>query len=308
MGVKPEVQTILDLVAAAQTEAIGDQSPQRVREGFAQLAVIEGEAVAEVTDRSLPGPGGELAVRCYRPIGADSDQVLGGLVWFHGGGFVIGDLDTTDSTARALANASGAMVVSVDYRLAPEHPFPAAVDDAVAAYDWVVANAASLRLDATRLAVGGDSAGGNLAAVVTQLVKATRGQMPAFQLLVYPVTDLDSSYPSLTENAEGYFLTRDTMDWFTQQYLGGATRSSPRISPLRASDVSGLPPALVVTAEFDPLRDEGEAYAAHLRAAGVPVELVRYDGEIHGFFGMDFLPDCQLARAHAGAALRAALG
>jgi acetyl esterase len=306
MGVKPEVQTILDLIASAQTVPIAEQSVQQVRAGFSSLAVIEGEAVSAVSDHRFPGPAGDLTLRRYRPAGADPDAALGCLVWFHGGGFVIGDLDSTDSTARALANASGASVVSVAYRLAPEHPFPAAVDDAVAAYEWVRSNADALRVDATRLAVGGDSAGGNLAAVVTQLVKATKGRMPVFQLLVYPVTDLGGSYPSHDENAEGYFLTRDTMAWFAEQYLGGRDPSSPRISPLRATDVSGLPPALVITAEFDPLRDEGEAYAAHLEAAGVPVELVRFDGQIHGFFGMDFLPDCGRARTLAGEALRAA--
>jgi acetyl esterase len=304
--VKPEVQSILDLLNAAAIP-LDEQTPAQLRAGFAQMAVAEGEPVGAIVDHEVDGPNGPFTIRTYRPAAAAEADGLPVLVWFHGGGFVLGDLATTDSTACALANGSGALVASVDYHLAPEHPFPAAVDDAATAIDWVVANADDLGVDPARLAVGGDSAGGNLAAVATQLAKAARRPAIAFQLLVYPVTDLAGDYPSMRDNAEGYFLTAPIMEWFAQHYLGGRDGSNPRVSPMRSTDLSGLPPALVITAEFDPLRDEGEAYAAALEAAGVPVEQVRFDGEIHGFFGMDFLPDCVEARALASRALRHAL-
>jgi acetyl esterase len=199
---------------------------------------------------------------------------------------VIGDLDTADSTCRALANGSGAVVVSVDYRLAPEHRFPAAVEDCLAALDWVVANGTELGADSTRIAVGGDSAGGNLAAVAS-IAARDKGIALRHQLLVYPVTDATFSQPSMDENAEGYLLTKDSMLWFGDHYFGdNGDAKDPRLSPLYADDLTGVAPATVLTAEFDPLRDEGEAYAERLREADVPVELTRYDGMIHGFFAL----------------------
>jgi acetyl esterase len=207
-------------------------------------------------------------------------------VWYHGGGFVIGDLESADRTCRKLAIGTGALVVSVDYRLAPEHPFPAGPDDCFAALRWIVDNAASLGGDSSRLAVGGDSAGGNLAAVVA-LQARDQGVALRHQLLVYPVTDCTMSSTSYDENAEGYLLTRDSMDWFVVHYLSaGADAKDPRVSPLYADDLRGVAPALVITAEFDPLRDEGEAYAERLRDAGVEVETRRFDGQVHGFFGL----------------------
>ncbi len=231
------------------------------------------------------------------------------LVWFHGGGWVIGDLDTTDVCCRLLANRSDAVVVSVDYRLAPEDPFPAGLEDCMTAVAWTVENAELLGVDPTRLAVGGDSAGGNLAAVVAQRNRDEFGPAIRFQLLVYPATDLTLSHPSVKENGEGYFLTRDAMVWFTDHYLsGGADPKDPRVSPLFADSAAGLPPALVITAEFDPLRDEGEAYGAWLQEAGVPTTIVRYDGQIHGFFGMvGMLDDASKAIDQAADGLRAAL-
>ena len=221
---------------------------------------------------------------------------------------MIGDLDTADATARALANRSGAVVVSVDYRLAPEHPFPAALEDALAALTWSVENAELLGVDASRVAVGGDSAGGNLAAALCQRVRDEFGPDIDFQLLVYPVVDCTLSHPSIDENAEGYFLTKDAMVWFVGHYLADGDPKAPAVSPLHADTLAGLPPALVITAELDPLRDEGEAYAAALRDAGVSVEAVRYDGQIHGFVGMAaLLDDGKHALDLAGAALRTAL-
>jgi len=281
MPVTAEVRSILDLIAADDTpiEAV---TPELMRSMYSAISGLGSKPdMASVADRSCPGPACDVPVRVYVPVDEPGPRPV--LVYFHGGGWVIGDLETHDSTARKLAAASGVTVVSVDYRLAPEDPFPAAVDDCLAAVRWVVDNAGDLDVDPSRLAVGGDSAGGNLAAVAAGRLRDD-GVPVAFQLLVYPVTDGTMGLPSYDENAEGYFLTRDTMAWFWDHYVGGEHRTNPLASPLHAPDeaLAGLPPALVITAEFDPLRDEGEAYAARLRDAGVPVESVRYDGLLHG--------------------------
>jgi acetyl esterase len=221
---------------------------------------------------------------------------------------VIGDLDTGDSSMRALCNQAGAVIVSVDYRLAPEHPFPAPADDCFAATRWVADHAGDLSIDPLRVAVGGDSAGGNLAAATTLRCRDEGGPALAFQLLVYPVTDCTLTQPSHVENGEGYLLTHASMVWFVDHYLGDADAKEPIASPLHADDLGGLPPALVFTAEFDPLRDEGEAYAARLREAGVRVDHVRVDGQIHGFWGLlGVFDDTAVAIDRAAAAMRAAL-
>jgi acetyl esterase len=268
--------------------------------------------VATVVDRSIPGPQGDIPVRIYTPErdDADGDAPFGVLVFFHGSGFVIFDLDTHDHECRLLANLGRVVVVSVDYRLAPEHKFPAAVLDCRAALDWVVEHAGGLGADASRLAVGGDSAGGNLAAVVAQIARDEGGPPVAFQLLVYPVTDLHGAHPSRLANGSGYLLTADVMQWFESQYVNDDDeRTDPRVSPLLAETLEGLPPALVITAEYDPLRDEGDEYAERLRAAGVPVTLSRYDGAVHGFFQLSATTDIgRRAVEEAGAALRAAVG
>ena len=241
------------------------------------------EDVDVVVDHQIPGPGGSIPIRIYRP---DDDRLLlPGLVYFHGGGWVLGDLDTHDGVARALASRARSIVVSVHYRLAPEHPFPAAVDDAWAVAAWVAEHGPA-GIDRDRLAVGGDSAGGNLAAIVA-LRGRERGFRFRFQLLVYPVTDCDLDTRSYLDYADGFGLSRDAMRWFWDLYVppeGG--RLDPDASPLRAGDLAGVAPALVQTAEFDVLRDEGEAYAARLEQAGVAVTLTRYDGLIHGFIRM----------------------
>jgi acetyl esterase len=309
MALKPEVQPILDMLEAAEVP-LTEQTPEGLRTGYAALANFSTKPEGvEIVDRSITGPAGELPVRVYTPAGDAGSTGLPVLVWFHGGGWVIGDLETADGDARSLAIGAGVVVVSVDYRLAPEHPFPAAVDDAVAAVRWVVDNAGSLGVDPARLAVGGDSAGGNLAAVVAQQLR-DGGPAIAFQLLVYPVTDAHLGTASMDENAEGYFLSKEVMIWFRGHYLGDGDRGDPRISPLLASDeaLTGLPPALVVTAQYDPLRDEGEAYAERLRQAGVDATATRYDGVIHGFFSMrDMIPDGVAATTEATTALRKAL-
>jgi acetyl esterase len=214
-------------------------------------------------------------------------------VYFHGGGWVLGSLATHDGICRSLAAGAGCVVVSVDYRLAPEHRYPAAAEDCYAATQWCAAHAAELGADGSRVAVGGDSAGGNLSAVVAQMARDRGGPPLVFQLLIYPVTDAARDTQSYRENAEGYLLTAGDMAWFWNHYLGDARARGAEAyaSPIRAASLAGLPPALVITAEFDPLRDEGEAYGAALESAGVAAKVTRYDGMIHGFFGLGAMID-----------------
>jgi acetyl esterase len=256
----------------------------------------DAEPVFEVTDRTFPGPDGELPVRVYRP---STDRPLGTLVYFFGGGWTLGGIDTSDGVCRALANAAGCLVVTPGYRRAPEHPFPAAVNDCLAAVSWVAENADALGAD--RIAVGGDSAGGNLAAVVAQ-----QNRDLAAQLLVYPNTCYHAATDSLRDNDDRWMFNRHSVDWYWRNYLTAPEDGrDPRVSPLLAPDLSGLPPALVITAEYDPLRDEGERYAEAMLAAGVPVELTRYDGMAHGFFTMSgVLDDARRAVAQAAEYLR----
>lgn len=306
MTVNPQAQVVLDQLAALDTPPIHLQEPQAVREANRLPPVIPGADMAGVEDRAVPGPAGDVPVRVYRAVEGDGLPLL---VWYHGGGWVIGDLDTADVTCRELAARAGCVLVSVDYRLAPEHRFPAAHDDCYAATVWAAAHAAELGADAGKLAVGGDSAGGNLAAVVSLRARDEDGPPVRFQLLVYPVTDRNFETASYRDNADGYLLTRDGMIWFWDHYLGpDGDGAHPHASPLRAASLAGLPPAHVVTAEYDPLRDEGEAYAERLREAGVPVTLTRYPGQIHAFFGMHgILDDAGRAAAEAAERLKAAL-
>jgi acetyl esterase len=264
-----------------------------------------GPEVARVEDRKIPGPGPDVPVRIYTPDGRGPFPVL---VWFHGGGWVVGDLETADGTARRLTAQAGCVVVSVDYRLAPEARFPAAPEDCYAVTQWVAGNAGSINAGPGRIAVGGDSSGGNLAAVVSLMARDRGGVPPVFQLLVYPVIARDFETGSYRQNGEGYGITMDSMKWYWDLYLTNeADASNPYAAPLLAKDLSGLPPALVITAEFDPLRDEGEAYAKRLQEAGNTVMYLRYDGMIHGFFGMPaFIDRGRIAVAEATAALKRA--
>lgn len=288
MALDPQVKALLDGMAANPGPRIIDLPVAEGREMYRGLAAAfdaQGVPIGSVEDRKIPGPAGDIPVRIYTPVAAGSGT-LPVLVYFHGGGWVIGDLETHDALCRSFANEAGCKVVAVDYRLAPEHVFPAAVDDCYAAVKWVAANGASIGADVTRIAVSGDSAGGNLAAVVAQIAKAEKGPKISFQLLIYPVTDTNIDTGSYAANATGYFLERDGMIWFFDHYLKGADRNDPRIAPLKAASLAGLPKAYVVTAGFDPLRDEGRAYADALKAAGVDTVHVNYDGMIHGFFNL----------------------
>jgi acetyl esterase/lipase len=286
MPLDPIAAGLLQQMEEAGMPPLNEMSPDDARvaaEGFRELAG-EPEDVADVRDTTFPGPGGDVPIRIYTPAG---EGPLPCLVYYHGGGWVLGDIQGLDTTCRALANAAGCVVVSVEYRLAPEHKFPAPFDDSYAALEWVVANAASIGVDPGRLAVGGDSAGGNLAAAVALQARDTGGPGIRLQLLVYPVTNHDYGTPSYTSNGDGYLLTQDMMKWFWDHYLPSAEHGrNPLASPLLADDLAGLPRAVVYTAEFDPLRDEGEAYAARLKEAGVPVAQQRFDGQIHAFFQM----------------------
>lgn len=304
MPVNPQAQVVLDMMAATGFKLVGD--PVAVREMLALTPRPQGEPVASVEDRTITANGAQIPVRIYRP--ESGPAVKPALVWFHGGGWVIGSLDGSDFGCRIMANASGCTVISVDYRLAPEYKFPTAVDDCLAVTKWVAENGPELGVDGARIAVGGDSAGGNLAAVVSQLARDGGGPAIAFQALVYPVTNYDFSTASYRDNAEGYLLERDSMEWFWGHYLrSDADGASTKASPLRHTNLAGLPPAIVLTAEFDPLRDEGEAYAERMRAAGVPVEARRYDGQIHGFFANPAIDDGSEAARHVGKAVARAL-
>jgi acetyl esterase len=312
MALDPQVKAVLEMVVKAGRPAYHTLSPKDARQLFIETrpaATPTPPEIGNVRNVVADVAGGSIPLRVYRPAGVPDTTRLPAYLYFHGGGWVIGDLNTHDVVCRQLTAASGTSVVSVDYRLAPEHKFPAAADDAWAATQWVVAHAAELGLDAGRLAVGGDSAGGNLAAVVALMARDAGGPAIALQVLIYPVTDVMRESRTYADFADGYMLTRDSMRWFIAHYLRSKDDARDwRVSPLRASSLAGLPPALIVTAGFDPLRDEGEQYAGRLRDAGVMVDYVCYGGMVHGFLGMGKLIDTAgRAIAQIGTTLRQAL-
>jgi acetyl esterase len=308
MPLHPQCKAFLDQLAAMGGKQLYEMTPAEAR--AAALGLVEVgvpvQDVAQVENRTIPGPAQPIPIRVYRPV---PGETLPALVYFHGGGWVIGNLESHDRECRALANLSGCAVIAVDYRLAPEHKFPAAVEDAYAATRYVVDHARELKVDPRRIAVGGDSSGGNLAAVVTLMAREKGAPKLAFQLLVYPAVDFNDDHPSMHEFAEGYFLTRPLMDYFERQYIPNAEdRRSIQASPTNAPDFRGLPPALVITAEYDLLRDQGELYAQKLRQAGVLVTAKRYDGMFHPFFSFGGVIDAaRTAYADAASALRTAL-
>ena len=311
-----EARMLLDLMEKAVQEgrpklhtlpyAVGRQAVDKMSED----SEADPPQVGETVDGDFAGPGGKIRFRRYRPQGAAAGP-LPTLIYYHGGGFVIGTIETHDSTCRRLANKSRCQVISIDYRLSPEHPFPASTDDGVAAFRHIRDNAASFGVDPSRIAVGGDSAGGAIAAVVCQAVRdAGDSQGPAFQMLIYPATDSSKQSASRLAFAEGYFLTKDLMDWFWKAYVpAGTDLTDLRLSPLLAKDFNGLPPAFVLTAGYDPLRDEGRAYADRLIAAGIKTTYVNYPGTIHGFFSLTrFLSQGLKANDEAAAVMGAHFG
>lgn len=305
---EPEVSAALRLLNALPDNDFSDLPVPQARQQLddeARLFAGPVLTMAEVRDVRIPSFTGEIPARLYRAQQRDADRLL---VYFHGGGFVLGSLDSVDSVCRFLATHAGVSVLSVDYRLAPEHPFPAAVEDARTAFMFAASRAREWGHDVQQIAVGGDSAGGTLAAVLCQQLKEAAVR-PAFQLLFFPVTDLSAKSASYREFACGFFLTEKQMEWYTAHYVGDGDRTDPRISPLLAEDLSGLPPAYVAVAGFDPLRDEGEAYARRLAAAGNHVALRRHDGLIHAFVNSTGVGhSSREAMREACGALRMALG
>jgi len=289
MPLDPQARALLDADQALGLPPRHSLSAAEARALPTARPPAPAEPVQAVEDRTLPGPGGDLPVRIDRPV---LNGPLPALVFCHGGGWVVGSIAQTGSTCRALANRASCVVVSVDYRLAPEHVFPAAAEDSYVATRWVAEHGAEIGVDPARIAVGGLSAGGNLAAVVPLMARDRGGPAIAFQFLGYPITDHNFDTPSYLANADGFGLSRADMIWFWQHYVPNSSdRDNPHVSPMHEPDLSGLPPALIVTTEFDPLRDEAEAYGARLRDAGVAVTCTRYDGMIHGFVGMAHLLD-----------------
>lgn len=284
MPLDPQAQMLLDKAASAGLPPVFtlpvEQARQRMIAAF--VTSDEPEPIAAVENRNIAGPAGDIPIRLYWPEGKGPFPIT---VFYHGGGWTLNNLDTHDTICRSITRQAECLTVSVDFRLAPEHPFPAVIEDSYAALKWVAENAASIRGDAKCIAVAGDSSGGNQAAVMTLLARDQGGPDIVYQVLIYPVVDYYlPGTQSYEENATGYSLSRDFMIWFWNNYLPPETDpKNPLISPLQASDLSGLPPALIITAEFDPLRDEGEAYAARLRDAGILVNLRRYEGMMHGF-------------------------
>jgi acetyl esterase len=311
MSLDPESQRLIDLMAAANRPAWNTLSPEAARELYLSLrSAAQGPRPegASVVDRVIPGPAGKVPVRIYRPASA-IDSTLPGLVYAHGGGWVFGNLDSHDVLCAQLALEAGIAVVAVDYRLAPEARFPGAFDDVAGALQWVAENGASIGVDASRLAVGGDSAGGNLAAAVAIWTRDHGGPRLCLQLLAYPVTDAVGRAESYRRYEDGYGLNAAAMEWFFDHYTPDSSmRGDWRVSPLRAASLAGLPPALVITAGYDPLRDEGRAYAFRLQQEGTLADLMEFGGMLHGFLSSPMLlHGARRGTSLAAAALREAL-
>ncbi len=310
MALDKEAQWVFNLIKESGRPQLNTLPHVEGRALFEQTAKVLAPPPAElprVEDLRIPGPAGDIPARLYAAVNDGKPQPA--LVFYHGGGWVIGSVESYDPLCRALAKKGNCTVVSIDYRLAPEHKFPAAWEDSVAAFRWIAENAGKLGLDPARLAVGGDSAGGNLSAAVAQAVRADTVK-PCYQMLIYPATDMRMGHESHVENAEGYILTRDLISWFVAHYMNSeADKSDPRASPLLLDDLTGQPPAFVLVAGYDPLRDEGIDYAERLNAAGVPVRISRYPGMYHGFFNASgALGNAKHAVEEAAAALRVAFG
>jgi acetyl esterase len=313
MALHPQVQAFCDEINAIEVAPLNERPLAEVREGFHDLVMsmqAPGVAVGRVEDRDIPGPNGPIRIRLYWPEGADPAEPLPVYVNYHGSGYVVLSIDTHDGVCRALCKGAGCIVVGVNYCKAPEHRFPKPTEDSWASLQWVAENCAEIGGDPARIAVGGDSAGGCLAAVMAQRAKAEGGPPLVFQLLVYPVTDTDEGRESYKTFADGYVLTAEAMTWFFDCYFNDESeRADVRAAPIRADDLSGLPPAMVMTASHDPLFDDGREYAERLKAAGVPTDYRNYEGHIHGFWTATAQFDvANEAHAVACAALRQAFG
>ena len=306
MPLDAQIESVMEQVAALGFPPSHTVSAQEARSNAKARPRGKGPDVHKVEDIKIPSDAGPIPARIYTPSDETSLPVL---VWFHGGGWVVGDLESADATARHLCNESSSVIISIDYRLAPETKFPGASDDCYTATQWVSENASSLNADPDKIAVGGDSAGGNLAAVVSLMARDKQGPNIGFQLLVYPVTEMNFNTKSYIDNAEGYQLSRDGMIWYWDHYLEDKeAANNPYASPMKAQSLQNLPPALIITAEYDPLRDEGKAYAERLKAEGVTTQYTMYSGMIHGFFGMASVVDKgRAAVKEAADAMRKAL-
>ena len=310
MPLDPLVKAFLDRAAQIPRPKPWEVAPALARQSFTAMMQLTGAKdvpVGKVENVTIPGPGGEIRARAYAPVAAAGP--LPALVYFHGGGFVVGSLESHDGLCRLFAAEGGFKVISVDYRLAPEHRYPAAVYDAWAAIQWIAENAAGLGVDAGRIAVGGDSAGGMLAAIITQLAREKGGLKIAYQMLLFPNTQVGGETVSLQQFAVGHFLERRAIEYFQSLYLEpGTDTMSPKVSPLRAKDFAGLPPAYVMLGGYDPLHDEGLAYAQKLRLAGVKVTIADYADMVHGFIYLQtVLPQARDAVSQAAKALKQAL-
>lgn len=310
MPLDPLVKAFLDKAAAIPRPKAWEVPPVLARQSFAGMMQLTGPKdvpVGKIDNFTLPGPAGALRARAYAPVAAVGPQPT--LIYFHGGGFVVGGLESHDGLCRLFAAEGGFRLIAVEYRLAPEHPWPAAVEDAMAALQWIEANAAELGVDGGRIAIGGDSAGGMLTAILTQQARNKTKLKIAYQMLLFPNTQIGGETSSLNEFAVGYFLERRSIEYFNSLYLpAGADRNSPKVSPLRAKDFSGLPPAFVMLGGYDPLHDEGLAYAEKLKAAGVKVTIADYPNLVHCFIYLQtVLPQAHEAVARAARAVRAAL-
>ena len=308
MALTGQTQAVLDVLEQLGGPALHEMEVDEARAMLAAMPKGPAPEVGQVTDVTVPGPDGNgIPARVYRPEGEGPFPVL---CYFHGGGWVLGSAEESDATTRRLCTLADCIVISPDYRLAPEHPFPAAAEDCYAVTRWAADQSTAFGGDPARLAVSGGSAGGNLAAVVALMARDRSGPDICFQFLEYPVIAADLDTASYRANADGYLLSRDGMAWFWDHYVPDADqRRDPLVAPLEAESLAGLPPALVITAEFDPLRDEGEAYGAALESAGVPTTVTRYDGVIHGFFGMHgMIDEADTAQREVAAALQAAFG
>ena len=313
MALDRQAKRILGMLTAGGiTPRCCDFTVPKMREAMLRLAQtfdVQNVQIGHIENRDLPGTTGPLPVRIYTPSTLSAERESAGIVYFHGGAGVFCNIDTHEGLCRMLANSSGCRIFSVDYRLAPEHPFPAALEDAYFATQWICEHARQMRIKPTRIAVGGDSFGGTLAAVVCQRAKQNLGPALALQVLICPVTDLSIQSKSWKAYGDGYFLDRVTLDWAIEHYAPRMDLADSRISPLRAQYFAGLPPAHIHTAEFDPLCDEGKAYANAISRAGVPVRYVCHAGMIHHFYCMaGGIASARQAIAQAGAAIKEALG